>query len=72
MVELCCLPRDRLNFLSVSDVLGVVAAPSVESTVPIDVDSSDAPFFLRFTISGEWPSLHDQRSVRDQLVSSSS
>ena len=62
--------RGIAKLLSVSDVLGVVAAPSVESTVPIDVDSSDAPFFLRFTISGEWPSLHDQRSVRDQLVSS--
>ena len=44
-------------------------AAAAESKVPIDVDSSDAPSFLRITISGEWPSVDDQRVVRDELLS---
>ena len=46
---------------------GLTAA--AESKVPIDVDSSDAPSFLRITISGEWPSVDAQRVVRDELLS---
>ena len=36
--------------------------------MPIDVDTSDAPRFLRFTLIGTWPSLEEQRDLRLRLV----
>jgi hypothetical protein len=37
--------------------------------MPIDVDLSEAPQFLRFTITGEWPSLASQQESRNALLS---
>lgn len=36
--------------------------------MPIDVDTSEAPHFVRWTITGEWPSIADVRGVREQLL----
>ncbi|MBY0493605.1 MAG: hypothetical protein K2Y23_05280 [Cyanobacteria bacterium] len=53
-----------------SSASGIVPAIAVAPHAAIEVDSSDAPSFLRFTFNGEWPSLDDQRAIRDHLVSS--
>ena len=36
--------------------------------MPIEVDTSDAPQFVRWTITGDWPSVAEVRSVREQLI----
>lgn len=36
--------------------------------MPIDVETSDAPHFVRWTITGHWPSIADVRKVREQLI----
>ena len=36
--------------------------------MPIDIDSSEAPAFLRITLRGEWPTLDAQREVRLRLI----
>ncbi|HUQ89556.1 MAG TPA: hypothetical protein VM096_18480 [Vicinamibacterales bacterium] len=36
--------------------------------VPLTVDTSDAPRFVRITISGEWPSFEDRATFRKQLI----
>lgn len=41
--------------------------PVVSTHTGIDVDTSDAPRFVRITL-GQWPSLERQRAIRDQLV----
>lgn len=48
------------------------ASPTPATTHPftfIEIDSTDAPRFVRFVLSGEWPSLERQRAIRDELVS---
>jgi hypothetical protein len=42
-------------------------SPAVSTHTGIDVDTSDAPRFVRITL-GQWPSLERQRAIRDQLV----
>ena len=39
--------------------------------MPIDVDTSEAPQFVRWTITGQWPGIADMRAVREQLVGTS-
>jgi hypothetical protein len=36
--------------------------------MPIAVDTSEAPSFLRITLTGEWPTLDQQREVRQRLL----
>ena len=36
--------------------------------MPIEVDASEAPGFIRFTLRGEWPTLDEQRDVRMRLM----
>lgn len=36
--------------------------------MPLHADTSDAPRFLRITVSGEWPSLDDRAAFRRQLI----
>lgn len=36
--------------------------------MPIDVDTAEAPTFIRITLRGEWPTLDEQRDVRQQLM----
>jgi len=36
--------------------------------MPFRVDSNEAPAFLRFTISGAWPSIEDQQALRQGLI----
>ena len=36
--------------------------------VPLTADTSDAPRFLRITISGEWPSFDQRAAFRKQLI----
>jgi hypothetical protein len=42
-------------------------SPGVSAHTGIDVDTSDAPRFVRITL-GQWPSLERQRAIRDRLV----
>jgi hypothetical protein len=39
--------------------------------MPIDVDTSEAPHFVRWTITGAWPSIAEMRTVREQLAAAS-
>ena len=39
--------------------------------MPIDVDNSEAPHFVRWTITGDWPSIADMRAVREALIGAS-
>lgn len=36
--------------------------------MPIDLDVTDAPAFVRITLRGEWPTLEEQRDVRRTLI----
>lgn len=36
--------------------------------MPIDVETSDAPRFVRWTFTGPWPSIAEMRGVREQLI----
>jgi hypothetical protein len=36
--------------------------------MPIDLDTSEAPAFVRITLRGEWPSLDDQREARLMMI----
>jgi hypothetical protein len=36
--------------------------------MPIDVDTADAPTFLRITLRGEWPTLDEQRDARLRAI----
>ena len=36
--------------------------------MPIVVDASEAPAFIRITLRGEWPTLDEQRDVRLRLM----
>jgi hypothetical protein len=36
--------------------------------VPIDVEVSEAPAFLRWTVRGEWPGIAEMGAVRSQLI----
>jgi len=38
------------------------------SRMPIDVETSEAPTFIRITLRGEWPTLDEQRDVRQRLI----
>ena len=39
--------------------------------MPIDVDTSDAPHFVRWTVTGEWPDIAEMRTVRERLIAAS-
>jgi hypothetical protein len=36
--------------------------------MPIDIDTSEAPSFIRITLRGDWPTLEEQRDARHQLI----
>lgn len=36
--------------------------------MPIEIDTSEAPTFIRITLHGEWPSLDEQRDARLRLM----
>lgn len=36
--------------------------------MPFRVDTNEAPAFLRFTIGGAWPSIEDQKALRQGLI----
>ena len=36
--------------------------------MPIEVDTTDAPAFIRITLHGQWPSLEEQRDARLRLI----
>ena len=36
--------------------------------MPLHADTSDAPRFLRITVSGEWPSFDERAAFRRQLI----
>jgi hypothetical protein len=36
--------------------------------MPIEIDTSEAPTFIRITLHGEWPSLGEQREARLRLI----
>jgi hypothetical protein len=38
--------------------------------MPIDVDTSEAPSFIRITLRGEWPTLEEQRDARQEMMKS--
>jgi hypothetical protein len=38
--------------------------------MPIDVDTSEAPSFIRINLRGEWPTIEEQGRVRHQLIES--
>jgi hypothetical protein len=38
------------------------------STMPIEVDTSEAPAFLRYRFTGPYPSVEEQALVRDRLI----
>lgn len=38
--------------------------------MPIAVDTSEAPEFLRITLHGNWPTIDEQREVRQRLIAS--
>jgi hypothetical protein len=37
--------------------------------LPLSADTSDAPRFLRITVSGDWPSFDERAAFRRQLIS---
>lgn len=39
--------------------------------MPIDVDTAEAPYFVRITLRGEWPTLEEQRDARRALMANS-
>jgi hypothetical protein len=47
-----------------------VAHESGRSDTTISVDLSDSPNFLRFTVTGDWPTPEQQRQLRDSLSAS--
>jgi hypothetical protein len=48
------------------------SAPQVKNNarvcVPIDVDASEAPGFVRWSIRGPWPAIAETSSVREALI----
>ena len=38
--------------------------------MPIDIDTSEAPAFIRITLRGAWPTLEEQRDARLHLLAS--
>jgi hypothetical protein len=36
--------------------------------MPIDVDTSEAPAFIRITLRGAWPSIEEQRDARERAI----
>ena len=44
-----------------------VAHESGRPDTTIGVDLSDSPNFIRFTLTGEWPTPEQQRQLRDSL-----
>lgn len=36
--------------------------------MPIDIDTSEAPAFVRITLRGNWPSLEEQRDARLRMM----
>jgi hypothetical protein len=36
--------------------------------MPIDIDTSEAPLFVRITLRGEWPTVDEQRDTRRALM----
>ena len=44
-----------------------VAHESGRSETTISVDRTDSPNFLRFTVTGDWPTPEEQRQLRDAL-----
>ena len=36
--------------------------------MPIDIDTTEAPAFIRITLRGEWPTLEEQRDARLHLL----
>jgi len=53
----------RTRFLTVAQAPG-----RSESTIRVDL--SDSPNFIRFTLIGEWPTVEQQRQVRESLNAS--
>ena len=45
----------------------MVASPW--TSMPIDLDTSEAPSFIRITLRGEWPTLEEQRAARLDAMS---
>jgi len=50
----------RTHFLTVAQEAG-------RSETAIGVDLSDSPNFIRFTLTGEWPTSEQQRQLRESL-----
>lgn len=50
----------RTRFLTVAQEAG-------QSETAIGVDLSDSPNFIRFTLTGGWPTLEQQRQLRESL-----
>src|SRR5262245_47626489 len=36
--------------------------------MPIEIDASEAPTFIRITLHGEWPTLDEQREARLRMI----
>jgi hypothetical protein len=36
--------------------------------MPIEVDTSNAPSFIRITLRGSWPSIEEQRDARERAI----
>jgi hypothetical protein len=36
--------------------------------MPIAIDTSEAPSFIRITVTGEWPTLEEQRDARQRAI----
>src|SRR5262245_63374788 len=36
--------------------------------MPIEVDTTDAPAFVRITLRGQWPSIEEQRDAREKAI----
>ena len=47
--------------------LHTVAHESGRVETSISVDLSDSPNFIRFTVTGDWPTAEEQRQLRDSL-----
>jgi hypothetical protein len=38
--------------------------------MPIDLDTTEAPSFIRLTLRGQWPTLEEQRDLRERMMAS--
>ena len=58
----------RLSLRAITEYATIERAQCRLVLMPIAIDTSDAPSFIRFTLSGAWPTHEQQRELRLQLI----